>query len=498
MLKSLRDLIKDSFTYGASSLAGQIIGFLLLPLYTSYLSTVDYGIMAMLAILTSLFPIVSSLGLTNAVFRRFNLHLDPKVQQDSLSTAYTSILIISILLLLISLFFHDYLSVIMVDDSSYKNLVIISLFSGFIGSVLAVLNVILRAKRKVVQLSVFRIIQLIITIITTIFLVVFKEQGVSGVIYGTFYGYLLTFIIQHLYFFKLIKIKIDLSELKELLNYGFPFFPHRILTYSSVFIIQFLIKEFIGLSESGLYNIALRFTLPLAFVVTAIQSAWVPIKFQIHRENPRKSSDILSKMMNIYFIFISLSCSILLLLGPEILRFMTSIEFHEAANFLPFVILIPFFRGIYHVMGTGFEITKNTKPMPLVSGTGLIIIIITSIALSNYIGIYGLIISVILSWIVQAILLRGFSVRRFYVKINYKMLLRFILTLIISSILIFVVQNFKIDYRIMAQIMIFLMSVSIISIYSIFFIQKEFKSIYGYNDKLDYIISKFRSVKNKL
>ena len=149
-------------------------------------------------------------------------------------------------------------------------------------------------------------------------------------------------------------------------------------------------------------------------------------------------------------------------------------------------------------MGTGFEITKNTKPMPLVSGTGLIIIIIASIALSNYIGIYGLIISVILSWIVQAILLRGFSVRRFYVKINYKMLLRFILTLIISSILIFVVQNFKIDYRIMAQIMIFLMSVSVISIYSIFFIQKEFKSIYGYNDKLDYIINKFRSVKNKL
>ena len=51
----LTDLLSDAAIYGASSMLGQVIGFLLLPLYTDFLSERQYGILAMLAIVTMLF-----------------------------------------------------------------------------------------------------------------------------------------------------------------------------------------------------------------------------------------------------------------------------------------------------------------------------------------------------------------------------------------------------------------------------------------------------------
>ena len=69
MLKKIKELLKDVGVYGITSIASQFIGFLLLPLYTSYLSPTDYGILAMVGIVKSLFITLGNLGLKSAVMR---------------------------------------------------------------------------------------------------------------------------------------------------------------------------------------------------------------------------------------------------------------------------------------------------------------------------------------------------------------------------------------------------------------------------------------------
>ena len=401
---------------------------------------------------------------------------------------WTQVFIIAIIWLIIGTIFINNITLFLVDEIKYKNLVLITLISGFLSSILAVLNVVLRAKRKVLELSAFRIVQLLITIFITVYLVAFKEIGVAGVVWGDFIGVLCVTILQHLYFKKLIKIKINFEELKELFSYGFPFFPHRLLTYATAFVAQYLIKEFIGISESGLYNIALRFALPLAFVVTAIQSAWVPIKFQIHREEESNSSNILSNMMNVYFIFISILFVCVLSIGPDILRLMTTSDFHEAAKYLPFVILIPFSRGIFHVMGTGFEITKNTKPMPIVSGLGLLVLLIISILLVDNLGIYAFILAVILSWSTQALVMRYFSIKRFYVSINYKLLSFLILICLFMSFTYFFIQDLEFYNRTRIQICTTIFSLLFILYFTFYYMKNKLNSLYNYNFVLDKFI----------
>ena len=63
MFRRLKDLSADTILYGLSSASAQLIGFLLLPLYTKYLTPEDYGILAMLTIVTALFVPLFGVGL---------------------------------------------------------------------------------------------------------------------------------------------------------------------------------------------------------------------------------------------------------------------------------------------------------------------------------------------------------------------------------------------------------------------------------------------------
>ncbi|MET2984689.1 lipopolysaccharide biosynthesis protein [Aureibaculum conchae] len=462
MKKALKDLTKDTFTYGFASFLGQIIGFLLLPIYTTHLSTKDYGIMAMLTFISLFFAPLANMGVTNAIFRRFNLHKDEFLQIKSLSVGSIFVVFTSLAWFIAGFMFSKELTLLLVDEIKYEPLVKLCLVTSFFVSVGQIFTVVLRAQRRVMQISIVKVIQLLITVGCTIYFVVVLLKGVEGIILGTLIGSVFAFLIQYILCFKWFKFSTDFMELKALLKYGLPFLPHRLMAFGSGFLSQFFIKEFIGLSETGLYNIALRFALPLAFIIGSIQSAWVPIKFQVHREEGENSALIFRQLISFYFIILLLLFAGSITFGPELLRVMTASEYHAAVYLVPFVLLIPVSQGIYFMLGTGFEFTENTKPMPLVSGSGLLVLSVLGYFLIDVVGIYGVVFGLIASWLTMAILIRYFSNQRFYVPINFKLILKIVILFLLLVGVIFSIQSLSLIPRLSIE------SLTILAILAIF------------------------------
>src|ERR1700687_1213537 len=103
MLKKLLALLSDTATYGMSNVIGQGVQFLLLPVYTRYLGPAEYGVYAMLAIVTLLFGPLANLGMTNAIFRRFNQAPDDAAARRVLSTGLFSVILGSLATLAVGL-----------------------------------------------------------------------------------------------------------------------------------------------------------------------------------------------------------------------------------------------------------------------------------------------------------------------------------------------------------------------------------------------------------
>src|SRR6478752_7728651 len=96
---------KDSAVYGISQVLSQVVGFLLLPVYTRYLSPHDYCVLAMLALIPLVFPALANLGLNNAVFRFYRQQETERDRQELIGTAHILVVLFSTFLLILCIIF---------------------------------------------------------------------------------------------------------------------------------------------------------------------------------------------------------------------------------------------------------------------------------------------------------------------------------------------------------------------------------------------------------
>ena len=61
MFDVFKKTLKSSLLYGAGTVSSKLIGFILIPLYTSYLTIADFGILSLVEITTTLITAIISL-----------------------------------------------------------------------------------------------------------------------------------------------------------------------------------------------------------------------------------------------------------------------------------------------------------------------------------------------------------------------------------------------------------------------------------------------------
>src|SRR3954469_15287229 len=83
----MRRLARHSAVYGIGGLVSRLLATLLLPLYTSYLSTVAFGRVEIVTAATAVLAIVLQMGISSAFFR---FYFDTKDAVERLTVVRTS------------------------------------------------------------------------------------------------------------------------------------------------------------------------------------------------------------------------------------------------------------------------------------------------------------------------------------------------------------------------------------------------------------------------
>ncbi len=446
MLRNLKNLSKDTLTYGMSNALSQVIGLLLLPVYTRYLSPSDYGVTAMLSLLTQVFVPIARLGITNAIFRRYNLETDSKAKERVLSTGLVSVLLSGTLLIIVCLLFSSPITFALFSSSEYLDLVQITIISAGLSVFTDAPSVTLRANRKVGLVSILNLTRITIAILFNIYFVVVLQIGVKGVVIGTLIAEIICFILSLYLTRKSWRLEFDWAAWKPMAKYGIPFIPHHLQAVGLSILSQYFVAHMIGLTEAGLYSLATRISAPLGMLCNAIQQAWVPLKFQIHAQE-KQAAEIFRSITIYYFAltcFFWLACS---LFGPDVLVLMTTSEFHAASPLIPLVGFIPLAQGTYWMVGTGFEMSDSTNQLPLISFVGLITVTALGLTLTPVWGSYGAAMTSIIGWLVMAVMIFYFAQKRFPVKQAWTLIFSFVLiaALLIASQTL--VQNFPLWAR---------------------------------------------------
>ena len=418
MFRKLLSLLSDAAVYGVSNVLSQVIGFLLLPLYTRFLTPADYGIVAMLTMVMTLFGPLANLGMTNAVFRRFNQAKDPATCRTVLGTGLVSVIFGSLALLVATVPFSRWIAADFVGDANTTFLVAVCLLSATFNTIGQVPNVTLRALRRVKTASGLNVARVVVAIGTTVLFVAGLRMGVKGWMYGILAADFVSLIMAVAVTWGMYDLRFSRDTWRSMISYGLPFVPHRLQAIAMGSFSQYMVRQMLGLGEAGIFEIAAKFAMPVGLAVNAIQEAWIPFKFQMHAQEA-DARPFFRSIFTYYFAAVTYLWVGVSLWGFDVVRLMTPQAFHDAAMLVPLLALLRVCQGVYFMMGTGLELTDRTASYPLVSLAGLVTVVVSAFVLVGPLGVVGAGLANVLSVLAMTAMIYWLAQRRFGIAYDW-------------------------------------------------------------------------------
>ena len=295
----MNQLLTSSLVYGLGQALNRFLAFLLLPLFTRYLTPEDYGITAILAILSLINQNLFSWGLGTSISLCY-FNQDAK-REKILGNALLILIASSCMILFIGNFNLETINYLLFKNQNHHYLISLTLLSNSITLIGIPLGMYFQLENKAKTYIILTQINTIITTGLCVWMVVINKQGVKGYVEAYLIAQFIAFLIQVGIIFKLkgLMIQFHLETAKELITLGAP----QIFAYWGMFILQhshkIIIQYTSGLTQVGLYSIAFNFSSVVSMLVNSFCIAWTPYIFNVSKEN--KNADVIFGKIATYF-----------------------------------------------------------------------------------------------------------------------------------------------------------------------------------------------------
>ena len=425
MLRNIKEVFSDTFYYGLSSVIGQLAGLILVPFYTDVLSPEEYGIIAIFALTLAFFQPLVSLGLESALFRYFSMS-DSNNEKTSLFSSAVLFKLIYVFCFVIFLIpFEELINNLIFENKLTSDLYYILLITLLFENLISLGFVILRVQRKVFSIFIINISVLVVGLFFSIWLVLILKWGVKGVFISGLITSLIRMILYYYYVHSnIIFNKFNFSNLKKLFNYGLPLVPHKFIHQLFNLFVLFLINEQLGLIVAGLYVVSRKFSKPLSFIVSMVQMAWAPYKFDIHKKEKNKAT-LFKNLISFYWILIISLWSLFSIISLHLFKLLINEQYWEGIIYTPFIMLVPVFQAIYFTLPAGYELHKNQSYASLSSFIAFLFMISFAYIFFNFYQPFNFILIHCLSILLGSIILYKYARSIIKIKFPFKFIIPF-------------------------------------------------------------------------
>lgn len=387
-------MIKNSFIFAFFSFLINSINFILIPIFTKYLSVQDYGTMASITICITSFTAFFTFGLNGAISKMY-FDLTNKEQEDEfISTSFITKFALSTFVLLLFVLnnglFLNYVFKNIKFNPFLKYSIIIAYLNVFSVVPLSMLLVKGNALNYRILTSTYFALNTIFTLVNLMIL----KTGLIGVLQAQLYTNLLmaTYYLLNIYVKRPIKFNNKIAF--KLLIFGMPI---MLYTLTSMIIEQsskIFIERMLSLKELGIYNLAFQFSSIIVLINSAINMAWVPLYFKEAKENENSTKiHLFSKYL---FLLISFFALLIAVYQKYVLNNFLHKSYENAEIYIPIMVYVFVITNTYWILLINPIFQSNqTKYLPFIAvGSGAISIVLSYLLIPT-IGLLGAITSVL-------------------------------------------------------------------------------------------------------
>ena len=238
----LKVVLRHSTTYAVSNFLSRIVSFVMIPVYTRFLSPDDYGILELITITLTVLSIVLAGGLTEAVSR---FYFDYKEQRDRnrvISVGLISFIVLGVVAFAVLAPFSGWLSALVLGSSEYKSFFLIAVAYMSMSLWLQLIYAYFRVSRRSISLTVSSLAGLVVSLSLNILFVVGLKIGVEGILLATLITQSLQVAVLMPMTFKKVGTAFDFPLLNKMFRFGFPVIftqiSHQVVTVSDRYFIK--------------------------------------------------------------------------------------------------------------------------------------------------------------------------------------------------------------------------------------------------------------------
>ncbi len=432
---SFRDLLHYLLSGGVT----RLLPFILLPYIAHVLNSQDFGLYTLYRLYITLGATLLLLGLEQAIFRFIPQYSDD-YGYKALGTALYFIMLISGIIFLVSLSANRFLNTLFFETNNRFPFYYVPLFI-LLNATSTLLITFFSARRQskdylrtnvIGQLSFF-----------LFFLIgLYLGLGLTAFFYAIILSNGLIFLMNLKYWKLAFLGGFDYPLLRRLLEIGFPLMLVTLITYLLYQSDHYIIKYFLGLKMTGIYNYGYRFGAVILIFVTITNNVWLPRVYG-------NGETFLIKNLKSYSGLITVSTTSIFWLIVLIFHIFPSVlipkGFEASLTILNIVGLSYIIYGHVHTIDAWLILKNRNSDLVRISAVGLLINIGLNIFFIPRFGIVSAAIitgfSFLLIWIILLFYLRRFISDTYLRSIFFKVLL-----LALPGLLLFVKLPFWVGF----------------------------------------------------
>ena len=284
----LRRLATTGAAYTAASIVSKVIAVALLPLYTRYLTTADYGAAEILFAAVVTASIVVRLGLIEAILRFY--YKEDEDPAQVVAGSFAGLFWLSTLGALVLLPLAGPLSELLLPEpeklgASAPALVRIAIGGLWVLTMWEFMLTMFRLEERARAYFLTTILNVLASIALTVVLVVGLEEGAQGLLIGSYAAgaaFVLGLIALQ---WRRLSLRFDRGLMRRLFRFGLPTMPAEVSLYLLNFVDRLIIVRSLGLAEAGLYSLAVKFAQAVNVLVRGFQLAWPPLAYSIRDDD---------------------------------------------------------------------------------------------------------------------------------------------------------------------------------------------------------------------
>src|SRR5262245_14998462 len=351
---------RQTAIYAAGMFLTKALSFLLLPLYTHYLSPADYGVIQLIEMTFEIVSIVAGARLTVGIFHFYHKASDDRGRQGVLSTAALLLSASFAAVAVVVALFAPAISRLVFSGPRHEWAIRIAAAAFAFQGLWFVPQAFLRVRESPMIFVAVDLAKLFVLAgFNILFLVVFG-LGLTSVFWSSLIASASIGVWLAAYLARRVGLRFDPASARDLWRFGLPLVFTQVATFILTFSNRYFLNAAGSEADVGLYSLAWRFgLLPTTIALLPFSLVWDPIRFRIAHQPNR---DQLFAQAFVYLNAMLVSATVVLVLFiDDVLRVMTAPEFRAAGRLVPVLLVAYVLQAWSGVLDIGIMFRERTR-----------------------------------------------------------------------------------------------------------------------------------------